>query len=118
MKLKSLQYPLVKLPAQKDLILYLLKEELKSRRFFNGLREIGLDDSYFQPDFSTIVLAYTGFTDEENETYDFYFNLLEKYSQQIEPEDESVMKHAFNVYIDLLAERKRRNEAVGKIISG
>jgi hypothetical protein len=61
------------------------------------------------------VLAYTGFTDEENETYDFYFNLLEKYSEQIEPEDESVMKQAFNVYIDLLAERKRRSEVVGKI---
>jgi hypothetical protein len=113
--MKRLQYPLVKLPAQKDLLLYLIKEELKSRRFFNGLREIGLDDCYFQPDFSTIVLAYTGFTDEENATYDFYFNLLEKYSEQIEPADESVMKHAFNVYIDLLAERKRRDESERKV---
>ena len=115
MKLKQLQYPLVKLPAQKDLLLYLIKEELKSRRFFNGLREIGLDDCYFQPDFSSIVLAYTGFTDEENATYDFYFNLLEKYSVMIEAADESVIKHAFNVYIDLLAERKRRDEHEGKV---
>jgi len=96
------------LPSQKELILQLLKQELKSYRFFNGLREVGLDDSFYHSDFSSLVLTYIGFDDEENATYDFYFTLLEKYSTHFEPKEESVMKLALSVYLELLAELKCR----------
>ena len=41
--MNAVQFPLVKLPAKAELTLYLIKEELKSHKFFTGLRDIGLD---------------------------------------------------------------------------
>jgi hypothetical protein len=110
MKLNSVNNPLVKSPTQKELILQLLKQELKSYRFFNGLREVGLDDSFYHSDFSSLVLTYIGFDDEENATYDFYFGLLEKYSALFQPNEEVVMKLALNVYVELVAELRNRQE--------
>lgn len=94
--------------SQKELILQLLKQELKSYRFFNGLREIGLDDSFYHSDFSSLVLTYIGFDDEENATYDFYFALLERYSILFQPNEEVVMGLALSVYVELVAELKNR----------
>ena len=110
MKLNSVNNPLVKSPTQKELILQLLKQELKSHRFFNGLRELGLDDSFYHSDFSSLVLTYIGFDDEENATYDFYFALLEKYSVYFQPSEEVVMKLALSVYLELMAGLKSRQE--------
>ncbi|MFD1001948.1 hypothetical protein ACFQ21_21665 [Ohtaekwangia kribbensis] len=98
------------LPYQKELILQLLKQELKSYRFFNGLREVGLDDSFYHSDFSSLVLTYIGFDDEENVTYDFYFALLEKYSTYFQPNEETVTKLALSVYLELVLELKSRKE--------
>jgi hypothetical protein len=92
MKSNSMSNTLVKSPTQKELILQLLKQELKSYRFFNGLREVGLDDSFYHSDFSSLVL-----------TYDFYFALLEKYSAYFQPSEEVVMKLALSVYLKLMA---------------
>jgi hypothetical protein len=103
MKSNSMSNTLVKSPTQKELILQLLKQELKSYRFFNGLRAVGLDDSFYHSDFSSLVLTYIGFDDEENTTYDFYFALLEKYSAYFQPSEEVVMKLALSVYLELMA---------------
>jgi len=97
-------------PSQKELILQLLKQEIKSYRFFNGLREVGLDDSFYHSDFSSLVLTYVGFDDEENATYDFYFALLEKYSTLFQPNEEAVMKLALSVYVELVTELRNRRE--------
>ncbi len=110
MKSNSVNNTLVKSPTQKELVLQLLKQELKSYRFFNGLREVGLDDSFYHSDFSSLVLTYIGFDDEENVTYDFYFALLEKYSTYFQSNEETVMKLALRVYLELVAELKSRQE--------
>lgn len=107
MKLNFVSNPLVKSPTQEDLILQLLKQELKSYRFFNGLREVGLDDSFYHSDFSSLVLTYIGFDDEENVTYDFYFALLEKYSGLFQPNEEVVMRLAQSIYEELVVELKK-----------
>lgn len=104
----KLKHPLVKLPPNAELILLLLKEDLKSRKFFNSLRVVGLDDSYYQSDFSPIILAHVGLDDERNETFDFFYNLMEKHSEQMQAVDDSVANHAFEVYVELLIEKKRR----------
>jgi hypothetical protein len=105
------EFPLLTLPAKTELTLYLIKEELKSHKFFSGLRNLGLDDSYYHTDLSPIILANLGLNDETNETIDFYFALLDKYSQYIEPDRDrdSIMKEALNMYIDLIAEQKKRS---------
>lgn len=112
MNSKSAHCSHVQSPSQKELILQLLKQELKSYRFFNGLREIGLDDSFYHSDFSSLVLTYIGFDDEENATYDLYFALLEKYSALFQPNEETVIKHAQSVYMELVTELRSRQESM------
>lgn len=108
--MKSPNIPLVELPHEIELILLLIKEELKSHKFFGVLRSVGLDDAYFQSDLSAVILTYVGLADESNETMDFYFDLLDTYSQKIEADNVSVMKQALNFYIDLVEEKRRRCE--------
>ncbi len=40
----SSPYGMVKLPKHVDETLFLIKEELKSRKFFEGLHNVGLED--------------------------------------------------------------------------
>jgi hypothetical protein len=102
--------PLVKLPSDTEIVLYLIKEELKSHKFFNGLRGVGLDDCFYQPNLSTLIIGYTGLADELDEPFEFYYKLLEKYSEEMEADNESVTKLALNVYMDLISEKKRLSD--------
>jgi len=72
MKLKNLNVRLVKLPSDTELILYMIKEELKSVKLFNGLARVGLDDCFFQPRFGTLVLSYIGFDERPDDLFRFY----------------------------------------------
>lgn len=101
-----------------ELILVLLREELKSHRFFGVLRTIGLDDAYFQTDLSDTILKFVGLNDETNHTLDLYFNLLEKHSQIIEANNESVMKEAQEFYSELIEEHKKRFTTTTALLSG
>lgn len=49
--------PLVKLPEKIDLTLFLIREELKSRKFTNDLEKIGFDLTFFSSDFSRIICS-------------------------------------------------------------
>jgi hypothetical protein len=39
------RYPLIRLPQKVEFILFLLREDLKATRFFEGLNSIGLSDT-------------------------------------------------------------------------
>jgi hypothetical protein len=114
MKLKKLNVRLVKLPANIEFILYLIKEELKSAKFFNGLARLGFGDSYYESDLGTLVLAYCGFDTTPDELYEFYVDLIDRYSDKIEEDNETVMKYAFKVYIEIMIEKKRRFGGIEK----
>ena len=101
---------LVKLPADIDLILFLIQEELKSTKLFNGLGRVGLSDCYYQSHFSTVILASVGFDERPDDLHEFYLDLINSRSKKIKPDNDSVVKQAFKVYIDLMIEKKRRSQ--------
>jgi hypothetical protein len=106
---------LVKMPSKLELTLFLIREELKSRKFFNGLLELGLDDCYYQPHLDELIMANVGLDDNQDKTFDFYYAIMEKYSQKIEPDKDSITEQAFNAYTELVNEQRRRaalNESV------
>ena len=92
-----------------DLTLHLIKEELKSRKFFNVLRSVGLDDAFYQADSCSIILEQFGLNDDANVTLDFYYALFEKHCIMIEENDNSLTSAALDVYAGLLAEKERRD---------
>lgn len=104
------QFPLVKLPQKIDYCLFLIKEELKSRRFFEGLHRVGLDDVYLQPHLDRLILESVGLYDGSDETSEFYFRIMERRSKKVQADNDSIVTQALKVYIDLVAERKRRKK--------
>jgi hypothetical protein len=107
MKLKQSKTRLVKLPNSIDLTLFLIKEELKSRKLFHALHEAGLDDCYFQPHLDLLILQSVGMDDETDETFNIYHDIIRKRSMKIEADQNSIMKQALKVYMELMAEKKK-----------
>lgn len=101
-------YPLIKMPSHMEVTLFLIGEELKSRKFFNSLQELGLDDSYYQPHLDELIMANVRLDDDSNDTFDFYYNIMEKYSKKIEPDKDSITEQALNAYTELVNDQKRR----------
>jgi CRISPR/Cas system-associated protein Cas5 (RAMP superfamily) len=109
MQQKDIRFPIVKLPSDVQYSLYLIKEELKSRKFFNMLNEAGLCDCYFQPHLDSLILLSVGLDDDTDETFNIYFDIIEKRSRKIEADNDSIMKQAFKVYQELVNEKKKRS---------
>lgn len=110
MKSNQDKFPLVRLPRDVDYCLFLIKEELKSRRFFEGLHGVGLDDVYLQPHLDRLILKSVGLDDGTDETGEFYFRIMERRARKVEADNDSIVKQALKVYIELIAEKKRRKQ--------
>lgn len=108
MELEKLNVRLVKLPADVELTLFMIREELKSTTLFNGLARVGLEDCCFESHFGTLVLASMGFDERPDDLHEFYTNLIDKYSEKIEADTDVIMKCAFDVYVEIMIEKKKR----------
>lgn len=116
MKPNNPRFPLVKLPCETQVALYLIKEELKSRKLFHALHEVGLDDCYFQPHLDSLILRSIGLDDGSDETFMAYHTIVERRSRKIEADNDSIMKQALKVFNELILEKKRRKENKGGTI--
>lgn len=88
------------------LVLTLISEELKSRRFFNTLAELGMDNPYYRPHLDEVILACLGLNDDSNETFDFYCSVLNEHAEKIAIQSESVAEQAGLVYKRLVDYRQ------------
>ena len=86
---------------EKD-ILHLIREELKIRKFFNTLREVGIEDCYYQPDLGTLILKSLGLDDGKDETFYRYSDLMDLHSKKVQADLESIQTQALKVYRKLL----------------
>jgi hypothetical protein len=100
-------FPLVKLPADVQITLHLIREELKSRKFFYVLQEAGLDDCYFQPHLDSIILNSIDMDDGTDETFSLYDDIIDRRSKKIDASNDSIMKQALKVYAELMALKKK-----------
>jgi hypothetical protein len=100
--------PLIKLPSQVELTIFLIKEELKNRKFTKGLDKVGFDTSDCSSDFSSLILALIGFKERPDELYEWYFKLMDEFAEKIDLSDwKELNEQAFNFYIELLMEKKK-----------
>lgn len=83
-----------------DTSLFLICEELKSRRFFYDLEKSGFTESYFQPHLDIFIINSIGL-DESDQTFHEYSNIMDKYSQKLEANERSVKKYAMMAYGEL-----------------
>ena len=107
MKSKPSNSHLISVPWKMQLTIFLIREELKSRKFFASLRQVGLDYSYYQPHLDRAILQSIGLDAESDEVFDLYYRLLEKRCAKIRMNNRSVMRQALKVYRKLLCEKER-----------
>lgn len=103
--------PLTRLPQNIDYCLFLIGEELKTRRFFNGLRNVGIEDVSLQPGLDRLILKLAGLDDGADATYEFHSNIMDHRCEKIEEHRDSLAEQAFKVYVDLASEKRRRKRA-------
>jgi hypothetical protein len=95
-------------PSTTQFTLDLIKEELKSRKFFNTLQKLGLDNSHFQPHLGDLILRTLNMDPDAEATFNAYYRIIERRSKKIRTQGHSVAKQALKVYHELIAERERR----------
>ncbi|MBL0740992.1 hypothetical protein [Chryseolinea lacunae] len=94
--------PLLKLPTNTEIVLYLLKEELKMNRFFTDLDNMGVQNhSDYQLELSPLVFACMGL-EGSDETFERYVLLLIKHTENVGPDNDTLMKVALAFYADLV----------------
>lgn len=107
MKPENSRIQLVKLPSDLEMILFLIREELKNTKFFHGLEQVGLGDCFYQSHFGSAIMAYMGFDEISDDLTEFYGDLIDRYSEKIEPDNRLIMRYALEVYGELVEKKKR-----------
>jgi len=97
-----------RLPSPSQIAIYLIKAELKNRKFTKTLEEVGFDTTFYSLDFSTLILDLLGFKSRSDETYETYHQLLENHVQDFElkDDDEDLQRVAASFYEALERVRK------------
>lgn len=106
--MKTHTLPLVKLPQAIDEILYMIREDLKSQKYFNTVSSV--TDGYcpYQPHLGKLILIKMKLDDGSDEIFDFYYKLVEKRSKKIGSDNNSIMKQVMKVYLELVMEKELR----------
>lgn len=107
MKNQYFRHPLIKLPSGCQVALHLIREELKSRKFFRTLQQAGLHDCYFQPHLDSLILRSLDLDDDSDKVFDAYYDIIEHRSRKIEADNDTIMKQALKVYMELKQLRKK-----------
>lgn len=92
----------VKLRQHDKQIIYLIKEELKSRKFFHALGKAGLDDCFFEVNLDSLILYNLGLSEHTDETFRKYDAIMDQRSGKVKANLNSVMKQAHKAYHELL----------------
>jgi len=112
--MNNFRFPLVRLPDDTEQTLYLIREELKTRRFFQALHKVALDDCYFRAHLDSLIMKSIGLEDHTDETFIIYDDIVEKRSKKIHADMDSIMKQALKVYMELMEVKKRLKNAEAK----
>ncbi|HMK07219.1 MAG TPA: hypothetical protein VK476_06795 [Flavobacterium sp.] len=96
----------LKLPENVELTLILIQTELKTRKFFNGLAKVGLDDCYLRPNLDSVIMQCLDMDDVEDETFLRYDGIMERGSWRV-VDEEGVVRQALKVYRELLKAKER-----------
>lgn len=90
------------LPFDQDLILHLIRKELQDAKFVNELNRLGFGSSIFAADLGVVILSLVGFANPIDELWEWYFQRLNAYTEQIDLEDNaSVDGLAMEFYLEL-----------------
>src|SRR5665647_3815186 len=88
----------------KELVVHLIREELRNKCLMYSLRDLGFDCSSYTLNISQEILDLVGFQEKSDELYQWYFKLIDKALVEITfwNLEEMMDKWSLNIYIELL----------------
>lgn len=75
--MKPYALPVVNLPSTEELLIFLLHEELRNRKFFAGLRALGLEGDDLESNLGVLIVRCAGLDAESDAVLDHYYQLLD-----------------------------------------
>jgi hypothetical protein len=102
---------LFKIPQETDFVLFLIQEELKSRRLIKELENAGFDSMSRSSDFSSVIFATLGFKNKSVSFYEWYKDQIDVFCKEVNlSEGDSLSKQAFDFYVHLMLEKRGQVE--------
>jgi len=95
----------VNVPREMEVPIFLIRHELKSRMFFNVLSQVGFTDSYFEAYLDSLILASVRLRDGSDGTFKVYTDLMEKWSQDINDDEDVIIRRSVKIYNALVKYR-------------
>ena len=104
----------------KELVVHLIREELRNKCLMYALRNLGFDCSSYTLNISQQILDLVGFQEKSNELYQWYFKLIDKALVEITfwNLDEMMDKWSLNIYIELLELRLQDKASIKEGVLG
>lgn len=99
-----------RLANHEQVTIFLIEQQLKTRRFFDDLEHIGLGHYDFEPNLDHLILRNMDLDDGSDKTYAQYARILDKHSKQLKPDRDEIQKQAGDMYRKLLALKSKRSE--------
>src|SRR5690606_12103528 len=84
----------VKVPKEIQVPIFLIRHELQNRMFYKHLQEIGLEGCYFESFLDRLILASLRMWDGTDATFKIYFDLMEKWSKDINADEDVITRRA------------------------
>jgi hypothetical protein len=91
----------------KELIIHLIREELRNKLLMYSLRNLGFDCTSYTLSICEEILTLAGFTEKPDNLYQWYFKLIDNALEEITfwNLDEMMEKWSLSIYIELLEAR-------------
>jgi len=108
MNIKNLEnLKFFKLPWDIELVLLVIKEELKSRRLKIDLNKLDLNPVLIETDYRDLILSALGFEEVTVNLKKWYLEQLTEFSKDIDLLDEDTLsRETFNFYVHLTIEKR------------
>jgi hypothetical protein len=80
--LNTLSLPPIKIPNRINLILQLLREEIKHYTLTNAFDKLGMDTAMYSPNMGSLILSLCGVEERTDKLLEWYYKKLEEYSNE------------------------------------
>jgi hypothetical protein len=100
---KRRRYPLinngkVNVPDNIQVPIFLIVHELKSRMIYEALTPVFTIDCYLESHLDRLILKTLKMWDGRDETYEFYFKLMDKWSKDVSTDSDVIIRRALKIY--------------------
>lgn len=95
----------VDVPKDIEIPVFLIRHELQNRMLHKHLQVIGLDGCYLENFLDHLILASLKMWDATDKTNKIFYDLIEKWSEDVNPDDDVITKRALKIYYALVKAR-------------